>query len=111
MLGRNVITLLALIGMTWLFERSVGGPVGSGDIVCLPTLVACTHLRWAGAATPPKACLSSEFICTTSGTCLASSKRCNGVVDCNDGSDENCCKFLYLTEHESECLEMSDFFS
>ena len=42
-------------------------------------------------------CTSNQFACSN-GECIASNKRCDGNLDCMDGSDEpkNCCKLLLL---------------
>ena len=43
-------------------------------------------------------CLPSLFTCVPSGQCIVSNKTCNGIVDCDDGSDEmlvaGCCKYF-----------------
>ena len=38
-----------------------------------------------------KPCGSNQFRCTSNGRCIDQSMRCNGVKDCNDGSDEIGC--------------------
>jgi len=40
-------------------------------------------------------CPSSQFQCATSGRCVSSTLRCNGIRTCNDGSDEMNCSELY----------------
>ena len=40
------------------------------------------------SGTIPPPCQSTEFQCVTSGTCIDVQRQCDGVKDCNDGSDE-----------------------
>lgn len=47
------------------------------------------------------ACRESQFECTP-GFCVSASKRCDGVMDCNDGKDEENCRHISteLTNYE-----------
>ena len=40
---------------------------------------------------PTNPCDTDEFRCSSNSRCIAQSMRCNGVKDCNDGSDEIGC--------------------
>ncbi len=48
-------------------------------------------------------CLASQFRCTTSGFCIPSVQKCDGIVDCPDREDELDCAtppppgFLYFS--------------
>ena len=44
----------------------------------------------------PAACTNLEFKCATSTMCISVEKKCNGIQDCPDGSDEQACR-KYLT--------------
>ena len=42
--------------------------------------------------TAPAACSDFEFKCSTSTMCIPGEKKCNGIQDCSDGSDEQGCR-------------------
>ena len=46
-------------------------------------------------------CQNDDFKCINSGTCIRTTKKCDGNNDCPDGSDETGCssegKLLFLT--------------
>ena len=40
-------------------------------------------------------CSDDEFVCNKTSECISLKQRCNGDVDCTDGSDEaNCCTLI-----------------
>ncbi len=43
-------------------------------------------------------CSSFEFECSTGG-CVNVTSKCDGIVDCLDGSDEFVCRKLYMHAH------------
>ena len=47
--------------------------------------------------TAPAACSDFEFKCSTSTMCIPGEKKCNGIQDCSDGSDEQGCRKYLLT--------------
>ena len=42
--------------------------------------------------TAPAACTDFEYQCPTSTMCIPVEKKCNGIQDCSDGSDEQGCR-------------------
>ena len=38
-------------------------------------------------------CRDDQFACADQQQCIHASRRCNGVTDCIDGSDEQCSKY------------------
>lgn len=41
-------------------------------------------------------CRTDEIMCLSDGRCIESYKYCNNVIDCEDGSDEDCSGVLYI---------------
>ena len=43
------------------------------------------------------ACLAPDHLCGDSTTCIVSNKICDGIMDCQDNSDEfNCSMFVFF---------------
>ena len=43
------------------------------------------------------ACLAPDHLCGDSVTCIVSNKICDGIMDCQDNSDElNCSMFVFF---------------
>uniref|UniRef100_A0A914Y2C0 Uncharacterized protein n=1 Tax=Panagrolaimus superbus TaxID=310955 RepID=A0A914Y2C0_9BILA len=56
-------------------------------------------------------CAAGEFACIVSEQCISSGARCNGVVECDDGTDESNCEgcgqgFFHCLK-SSECVPIS----
>uniref|UniRef100_A0A0K0DFV6 Chitin-binding type-2 domain-containing protein n=1 Tax=Angiostrongylus cantonensis TaxID=6313 RepID=A0A0K0DFV6_ANGCA len=53
-------------------------------------------------------CLASEFACVVSEQCVQFSRRCNGISECNDGTDEKNCDVcgngLFHCAKSDECI-------
>ena len=49
-------------------------------------------------------CSSTQFHCSRGRSCFAAAQECDGLINCNDASDEaNCCKLLLLGSFVDEC--------
>lgn len=53
--------------------------------------VKCLHFM-------PKLCPASQFLCHDQTKCLDNKLQCNGIKDCNDGSDEKQCGPKHLCD-------------
>ena len=43
------------------------------------------------------ACLAPDHLCGDGATCIVSNKICDGIMDCQDNSDElNCSMFVFF---------------
>ncbi|KAJ8313527.1 hypothetical protein KUTeg_008088 [Tegillarca granosa] len=86
----------------------------SGEAMCVPKVCpACTQgekvIDMATCTCSCKMCSPSEYRCG-SGECIASGKRCDGVIDCTD-DEVNCSKYtLFLQFFQKKEIKIDFYF-
>ncbi|XP_045589180.2 low-density lipoprotein receptor isoform X1 [Procambarus clarkii] len=78
------------IPVIWVCDTEADCVDGSDEENCS---VTSTTVTTATPSTPPSKgpCVGDQFLCEATLTCLPSDWRCDGEVDCDDGSDETEC--------------------
>ena len=61
-------------------------------VVCFEVLESSeNNFRWFLAL-----CTAGEFACKVSEQCISLDRRCNGLIECDDGTDERDCDGKYF---------------
>ncbi|KHJ89205.1 hypothetical protein OESDEN_10977, partial [Oesophagostomum dentatum] len=63
-------------------------------------------------STPRALCAADEFACIVSEQCIEANRRCNGITECTDGTDEMNCDVcgngLFHCAKSGECIPMEE---